>query len=105
MANTIKDRLWWNWRARSVRDKIHVTVKGGVATLTGDVDAWAQRKEAENVAFTTEWIWSVANKLTVDGYDYHWNDWYSGPPYRYDPLLDPFDDYYYNDYGWHSPME
>ena len=77
VAKDINKRLKHNWATGSVCDRINVTVKKGVATLTGDVDTWAQRREAENVAFGTEGVWKVDNRLTVKGYDYNWENWYS----------------------------
>ena len=84
IAKNIKERFKHNWTVRSIRDRIDIMVKNGVATLTGGVDTWAQRREAENVAFNTQGVWKVDNRLTVKGYNYNWQDWYpdkNGPYY------------------------
>lgn len=84
IAKNIKERFKHNWTVRSIRDRIDVTVKKGVAILTGGVDTWSQRREAENVAFNTQGVWKVDNRLTVKGYNYNWEDWYpddDGPYY------------------------
>ena len=82
VAKNIREHFKRNWAVRPVYDRINVTVKNGVATLTGEVDTWAQRRQAEEVAFNTEGIWKVDNRLQVKGYDYNWEDWYSGAYYR-----------------------
>jgi osmotically-inducible protein OsmY len=76
VAKDIKENFKKNWAVRSVYDRINVTVKEGVVTLTGEVDTWAQRRQAEEVAFNTEGVWKVDNRLQVKGYDYNWEDWY-----------------------------
>lgn len=73
-----------NWSTKWVSDDINVSVKEGIATLTGKVDTWHQRSEAADVAFTTKGVWGVKNKLAVEGYDYDWDAFdYYGFPYRY----------------------
>ncbi len=74
----IKAHLKQNWIVRQVSDRINVTVENGTATLTGEVDTWAQRHQAEEVAFNTEGVWKVDNQLKVVGYDYDWENWYEG---------------------------
>ena len=69
-----------NWIVRQVRDRIHVAVEDGTAILTGEVDTWAQRTQAEEVAFNTEGVWKVENHLKVKEYNYDWENWYSGTP-------------------------
>jgi osmotically-inducible protein OsmY len=93
VAKDIENRFWWNWTVHGVRDQIHVSVKKGVATLTGDVDTWAQRREAQTVAFNTKGVWSVKNKLTVNGYHYPWGEWEREYPEGYP---------YYSDYPPYS---
>jgi len=85
VAEDIKEHFKKNWTTRWVCDRINVTVKKGVATLTGDVDTWAQRRQAEEVAFNTEGVWKVDNRLQVKGYDYNWEDWYHEGLYPWYP--------------------
>ena len=85
VANNIKEGLKHNWAVSNVSDQINVNVKNGVAILTGEVDTWAQYRQAAEVAFNTEGVWKVDNRLTVKGYNYHWENWYLGEPYIYDP--------------------
>jgi osmotically-inducible protein OsmY len=72
VAKDIKEHFERNWALRQVSERIDVTVEKGVATLTGEVDSWAQREQAEEVAFNTEGIWKVDNRIQVKGYDYNW---------------------------------
>jgi osmotically-inducible protein OsmY len=76
VAKNIEEHLKRNWTVREVCDRINVTVEKGVATLTGEVDTWAQRRQAGEVAFNTEGVWKVDNRLQVKGYNYNWEDWY-----------------------------
>ncbi|UCB53454.1 MAG: BON domain-containing protein [Candidatus Zixiibacteriota bacterium] len=66
----MKDRLKWNYTTSPVPNDIEMTVKNGVAALTGEVNTWAERREAGRVAFHTEGVWEMDNRLTVAGYDY-----------------------------------
>jgi hypothetical protein len=50
-------------------DDITVEVSGTTVTLTGTVDSWYQRDEAEKIAWNAPGVWAVANELVVD-YDY-----------------------------------
>lgn len=95
VADEIRSSFKWHWATHWIADRIHVRVEEGVATLTGDVDSWAQRREAGQVAFDTEGVWKVVNRLTVKGYDYEWENW------NYE---EPYGSYYYSDeYGdWRS---
>jgi osmotically-inducible protein OsmY len=57
-------------RNGSVSDQdIGVAVSGHKATLTGTVDSWYQKKEAERIAWNAPGVWNVGNELVVD-YDY-----------------------------------
>lgn len=47
---------------------IHVKVSGTTVTLTGTVNSWYQRDEAERIAWNTKGIWHVNNELVVDYY-------------------------------------
>jgi osmotically-inducible protein OsmY len=50
-------------------DDITVEVSGTTVTLSGTVDSWYQRDEAEKIAWNAPGVWSVSNELVVD-YDY-----------------------------------
>jgi osmotically-inducible protein OsmY len=93
LVKTVKSRLMWNWSTFKVYDKIGVTVKDGVVTLTGDVNTWSERKEAGRVALHTKGVWEVDNQLTVDGYDYPWDEYHYKWSY-YEPQIDLYYDYY-----------
>jgi osmotically-inducible protein OsmY len=63
----IESALKRNW---SVSDKdIRVAVSGHKATLTGTVDSWYQKDEAERIAWNAPGVWNVGNNLVVE-YDY-----------------------------------
>jgi len=63
----IESALKRNW---SVSDQdIGVAVSGHKATLTGTVDSWYQKEEAERIAWNAPGVWNVGNELVVD-YDY-----------------------------------
>ncbi len=81
VAKDIKENFKRNWILSYVCDRINVTVKNGVATLTGEVDTWAQYRQASDVTFSTEGVWKVDNRLHVKGYNYNWEDWYLDEPY------------------------
>jgi osmotically-inducible protein OsmY len=87
LKQRVMERLASNWETRWVNDKIDVTVHDGKATLSGDVNTWAERSEAARVALMTAGVWAVEDKLTVQGVNYPWEEWsYSGPEaYAYGP--------------------
>jgi len=63
----IESALKRNW---SVSDQdIGVAVSGHKATLTGTVDSWYQKDEAERIAWNAPGVWNVGNELVVE-YDY-----------------------------------
>jgi osmotically-inducible protein OsmY len=63
----IERALKRNW---SVSDTdIRVAVSGHKATLTGTVDSWYQKTEAERIAWKAPGVWNVGNELIVE-YDY-----------------------------------
>jgi osmotically-inducible protein OsmY len=70
----IQDRLMTGWQTRNVADDIHVQVKGGEVTLTGTVDSWGERKEADRLAFFTSGVRDVDNRLTVAKVNYPWGE-------------------------------
>jgi len=84
LTASLKHNLTWNWTTWWVHDDIGVTVHNGVATLSGNVNTWAERTEATNVALDTPGVWKVDNRLTVDGYNYPWSEYYYHGPYEYD---------------------
>jgi len=47
---------------------IKVRVSGTTITLFGTVNSWYQKEEAERIAWKTNGIWHVKNKLTIDYY-------------------------------------
>ena len=68
----IETRLTSNWETRWVADQIKVYVENGMVTLAGDVDTWAEYKEAARVASLTEGTRSVINRLRVIDVNYPW---------------------------------
>jgi osmotically-inducible protein OsmY len=76
LRDQIKDHLMSNSETRFVADLIQVNVKNGEAKLTGDVNSWAERREAGRVALVTNGIKVVDNRLTVVGVDYPWDEWH-----------------------------
>lgn len=53
----------------SIKDNnIEVKVAGTTVTLSGTVDSWYQKEEAERIAWKTRGIWNVKNELVVDYY-------------------------------------
>jgi len=86
LTKEIQAHLKWNWRTFWNHNDIQVKVRKGVATLTGDVDWWAERQEAGKVAYNTEGIWLVDNRLTVEEYGYYpWEKWYYNGDYHTQP--------------------
>jgi osmotically-inducible protein OsmY len=83
LTDAIVHHLTWNWTTWRVHDDIGVMVRNGVATLTGKVNDWAQRAEATTVALNTPGIWKVDNRITVNGYNYPWSEYYYKGPYEY----------------------
>jgi osmotically-inducible protein OsmY len=75
LAKEIRHGFLRHWTTSPVADRIRVRVKDGVATLTGDLETWDERLEAERVASGTEGVWKVQNRLTVKGYKYEWKEW------------------------------
>ena len=70
LRDRIKRRLASNIETRWVSERITMKVKNGIATLTGDVDTWAEYKEAARLASLTEGVMSVTNQLTVASMTY-----------------------------------
>lgn len=100
LLKTIKTRLGRNATTSSVESKITVNVSRGVVRLEGDVLTWAQRKEAARVALLTDGASAIDNRITVNGYDYSWDEWNYKPaaqPWLFDPFRTPYhlDDYFH----------
>jgi osmotically-inducible protein OsmY len=76
----VENRIRSNSLLSPVEDKIKVSVRKGLVTLTGTVYNWGQRREAEKVAFHASGVWTVDNRLQVEGYNYNWEDWYLNDP-------------------------
>jgi osmotically-inducible protein OsmY len=91
----IWDRIRSNWLLSPLKDNIKVNVRKGVATITGVVYNWGERKEAERVAMNTNGIRLVNNQLQVKGYDYHYDDWKILDPDDFSRMnhhIDPYED-------------
>ena len=56
-----------------------MAVKDGVAVLTGDVDTFAQRREAGRMAPMTSGVQRVLNHVTVQSVEYLWDEWEEDP--------------------------
>jgi osmotically-inducible protein OsmY len=64
----IERALKRNWSVSG--QDIGVAVSGHKATLTGTVDSWYQKEEAERIAWNAPGVWNVGNDLVVE-YDYN----------------------------------
>lgn len=92
LRKRIKDRLDANGETWWVANLITVTVKRGTATLTGDVDRWSQYNEAARLAYRTDGIRAVDNRLTVkEAEHYKWDEGYGTYPDT--DFYEPYDDY------------
>lgn len=69
--------------------EISVEVENGMARLSGHVDSYFEKSQAEDVASRTKGVEFVDNNLLVSQND---------QPYVYDPLVDRYDPY---DYDWY----
>jgi osmotically-inducible protein OsmY len=76
LQDRIKDHLVANAETRFVADLIKVHVRNGEARLTGDVNSWAERREAGRVALMTDGVKVLDNRLTVAGVNYPWDEWH-----------------------------
>ena len=76
LVSRVKTRLLSNWETRWVAGSIHVAVENGRVTLTGSVNRWSEWSEAQRVAFLTDGVSSVDNRLGVKTVSYRWEDWY-----------------------------
>ena len=96
LEKQIRERLGINWETALIADSIKVKVKHGKATLTGVVPGWGQLREAERIAYFTDGIWAVDNRLEVKDVDYEWEQWYFDYPDTYfDEFYPGYDSYYH----------
>ncbi len=73
LEGRIRTHLEANWATRWVADRITISVTDATVTLTGSVNTWGQRSEADRVALLTEGTREVNNRITVIGADYTWS--------------------------------
>lgn len=73
LMHRIEDRLAGNWETYRVADRIGVKVEDGKVTLTGQVDDWAQYREAAEVTRLTDGVRSLDNQLRVAETGYPWS--------------------------------
>lgn len=85
----IQNRLKHNSQTNVCSDDIRVEVLNGVAILSGSVDLAIERYQAERVAFHTDGIWKVENRLVIEGVDYPWEEWQQEVPKDFDGLFFP----------------
>ncbi len=86
LQQRIKDRLLQDSETNWVADMINVDVQNGVAVLTGEVNFWSQRMEAARIAYMTEGIDRVENRITIRDVNFPEQQWYN-------PHTDYFDHY------------
>jgi len=60
-----RDSMFWNY-AMQVNPPIHIIVDHGHVTLTGVVNSEMERRVAEATARSTDFVFSVDNKLQLD---------------------------------------
>jgi osmotically-inducible protein OsmY len=88
LQERIQDRLHEHSATRWVADLVKVKVTDGTACLSGNVRTWDERKEADRIAFRTDGVKAVDNRLKVEGASYPWDEWHY-----------PFADVYEFDFG------
>jgi osmotically-inducible protein OsmY len=66
IASAVRNALQWDVLVPD--DRITSTVAGGLVTLQGTVDTWAQRADAENAVFRLTGVKGVANQIAVAGF-------------------------------------
>ncbi len=62
--SAIESALRRNWSVSE--EDIQVKIAGHKATLSGTVDSWYQKDEAERIAWNAPGVWSVENDLLVE---------------------------------------
>jgi len=60
----VESALKLNWSLNSL--DIKVKVSGNIITLTGIVNSWYQKEEAERIAWNTPGVWTINNELIVE---------------------------------------
>ncbi|MCB9850770.1 MAG: BON domain-containing protein [Phycisphaerales bacterium] len=75
LKQRIEDRLQQHNATRWIANRVTVKVDDGTAYLTGQVQTWDERKEADRVAIMTDGVKSVDNRLQVAGVNYPWAEW------------------------------
>jgi osmotically-inducible protein OsmY len=93
LQERIQDRLRTHSATRWVADLIHVKVTDGTAYLSGDVNTWDEREDADRIAFTTDGVKAVDNRIKVEGVAYPWDEWHTAETgvrsYAFDLEVDP----------------
>lgn len=74
IAADVRRRLERNWRTAVIDDEIQVQVEAGIVTLTGRVDAWADRRSAGLSAAAARGVKQVRNRIVVQPYPYPWQE-------------------------------
>jgi hyperosmotically inducible protein len=92
IRDRIVERLHANADTRWVADDIKVAVNNGKVTLSGTVDFWSEYDSAQEVAYETDGVWAVDNKLDVKNYNYDWADFSNPWPntYAYGTYYPPY---------------
>jgi osmotically-inducible protein OsmY len=75
LRQAIKRRLASNAETLWVVDRIKVKVENGRAILEGSVDTWSEYREAARLAFLTEGIRGLDNRMAVAGLERHSEQW------------------------------
>ena len=89
LQQRIKDRLLQDSETNWVADMINVDVQNGVAVLTGEVNFWSQRMEAARIAYMTEGIERVENRITIRDVNFPEQQWYNPHTDYFDHFLLP----------------
>jgi len=93
IAREVSSRLSREWRTAKLGDRIHIDVHGGVVTLTGTVEFWAERRSAGLSAAATGGVRMVRNRIVVLRYPYPWRERQPDAEPEGSPDWDP---YYYD---------
>ncbi|QDU36626.1 Osmotically-inducible protein Y precursor [Maioricimonas rarisocia] len=88
VAQQVREALLRN--AYTESHEVTVSVSDGVARLTGTVDTWFEKAQADDAAAGVRGVHRVRNELNVRRND---------SPHTYDPAVDEYDPYVYDWYG------